>query len=173
MSDDPQDTQVLKQKDTPISLEGTAEMDRPTLLARLQADAQRRNEPQPPRESAEVVSANRDTEQHAAITERTRPSEPHLHAKNLPTQHYVVPDSLLEQANNTSTRSTLEVALEPLDDDVDDYPTTTFSMDAILEFEAVVDAHGRIALPDSALQGRFGRGARLKIVAHVVDHLDD
>ena len=42
-------------------------------------------------------------------------------------------------------------------------------MDAFLEFEAVVDAYGRIALPESALKGRFGKGARLKVVVHSLD----
>ncbi len=153
MSDDSDanDTQVLQRKDTPFENEGTEEIDRSALLARLQGDQHSPKEPT--RDSGEVVAPGlRDTEQHGTIPERTRSDTPTLAAKFQPTQHYTVPDTLLEQSRS-----------------VEDQATTTFSTESLLEFEAVIDEYGRIALPDSALRGRFRRGARVRIVAHVLD----
>lgn len=151
---DGKDTQVLPRKDTPFDMEGTEEMDRSVLLARLQADQPRKgSEPQ-------SVPSARDTIQHTAVSEATRPTEPVgvVGTRFDPTQHYVVPDSLIEQSRDDSHGA-----------EDDDLPTTTFSMETLLEFDAVVDQEGRIALPRSALNGRFGRGAKIRVVAHVIE----
>jgi hypothetical protein len=82
-------------------------------------------------------------------------STPTVRTAGPSTQHYQVPDSLLAQAR------------DPYDDD--DLPTSSFSMDELLEFEAVVDQHGRVALPGSAVAGRFGPGTVLKVIARPKD----
>ena len=139
-------------------MEGTEEMDRAALLARLHADQHSKKEPVARDSSEAVAPMSRDTIQHAAIGEQTRPTEP-VPSKFEPTQHYEVPNSLIAQSRAE--------ALD--DDDDDDLPTATFSMESMLEFDAMVDEHGRIALPQSALKGRFGRGAKIHIVAQIIE----
>lgn len=170
--DDAKDTQVLPKEEAGfLDMEGTEEMDRAALLARLQADAvSRTKEPAPIRESSEIVSpGHRDTTQQPAITDKTIATDAHPKATPDPTQHYVVPDSLLKQSRDTQAE-TVEVPIMRGDEEPDDdLPTTTFSMDSFFEFEGIVDDHGRIALPESAVRGKVRRGSRLKVVVYVLE----
>lgn len=155
--DDAHDTRVLPREHTAIDFEGTAELDRAALLAALSRD-------RGPGLPAKPPSARRDTEQTVAIGEQTMPTSAGAPRHDV-TQHYQVPHSLLEQARQEF--ETIEVEMPEEDDD--DLPTANFSMDSFVEFEAVIDAEGRIALPASALKGRFGAGTRLFVVARLAD----
>ena len=156
--------------------EGTEELDQAALLRRLQADSKHTLPVQPVETRPPVHQADafgfrrppsdiRDTVQSPPVVQSTTP----MPAKNAePTQHYTVPESLLAQEQlpsrqiPTAIRNLPTIPIEAIV--MDGEGTSTFSNVQILEFEAMVDSDGRIALSTSALSGHYRPGTRVKVV---------
>lgn len=157
--------------------EGTEELDQAALLAHLEEDSQHtlqfeRVEPGDPREPTAVPyrRSNADTVASPAVPATTVPE---TRARPGPTVHRIVPDALLARAQRDEDDESLQVPAArymptiPIEAVIHDAGegTSTFSTRDVLEFDAVIDGSGRVALPSSAVAGRFKPGAMVRIVA--------
>lgn len=180
--DEGKDTQILPAVETPPKdLEGTVEMDRKALLASLQADAQTRNRTPSDEETFEGEYKPDETEripktiQMSAVEEDTTPSKTQqVPAVNVNTQHYQVPESVMEKLREApDDLHTLEVSMELIEEAKGksgfDRTTAPYLAEDLGEFEAVIDADGNIPLPQRLLKAKFRSGARVHVVMRLMD----
>lgn len=162
------ETEVLPGPDVaPGDLEGTLEMDREALIARIQADRRGGADADSADESDESERAQ--TLQVPSVSEDTQPTKTaKLPAVSDKTQDYDVPDSVMEELRKENLH-TLDIPLEAIDDAHEDRTTNVIAEDEIVEFTAIVDRNGRVQLPDSVLRGRYKPGRRVFVVMRLAE----
>jgi len=177
---DGKDTQILPAVDSaPKDLEGTVEMDRDALLRRLQADARARHKSAYDEETFEGEYVPDPTEQvprtlqMEAVEEETSPSKTtRVPAIDVKTQHYQVPDSIMDRLRAApDDLHTLDVSLELIQAATGraSRPTQPLESSDVAEFQAFIDDRGRIVVPTSLVAARFKPGARVHVVVSLVE----
>lgn len=180
--EDAKETKILPAIDRPPrDLEGTVEMDRKSLMHKLESDSRSVKEPaipRPPEDADEYVEdateSVPDTMRLAAVEPDTTPSKTaQVAAVPGKTQHYDVPESVMNQMRHDADMNTMDVALELLEDvskSAKDWPSQEkHRPEELGEFRAIIDQKGRIVVPERLLQGRFPRGVKVHVVVRVVD----
>ncbi len=169
-SDATSETEVLRPDEDTGELEGTLEMDREALIARIRAD--RRPSKPPGAEKSDATESRRDAEtvQVPSVAEETQPTKTaKLDAVSEQTQNYDVPDSVMDELRKEELH-TLDIPLEMIEEGRDDDRTTAvLGKDDLVEFTAIVDREGRVQLPESAVRGKFQPGRRIYVVMRVAD----
>lgn len=164
---DGSDTDVLPGVDvTPADLEGTVEMDREALIARIQSDRRARSG-EKAEGGAEQESDGAKTVRVPSVDEETKPTTTvKLPAVSDETQNYDVPESVMDELRKDRLH-TLDIPLEAIEEAREEGTTAVLQDDEILEFTAIIDRNGRIQLPESALKSRYGPGKRVYVVMRV------